>query len=162
MAIVGPGIGCFFNGVAVCPDCRHRKHSVVLCFLGGRFNSGSGLVAPVGPLRVRASGGVLRGLFYCSSFGRSCGVLGARIHGLKCGVPPLIGTCVDLSPAVHVFKATVGCKFKSIRRAKVLVTIGRVLRSGQMHRVRSFMGRRPRTVGVASNTRPVLAGWSSW
>lgn len=155
-------MGCFFKGVAVCPDCGHFKHSVVLCFLGGRFGSGSGLVAPVRPLLVRASRGMLRGLFYRSAFGRSCGILGARIHGLKCGVPPLIGTCVDLSPAVHVFNATVGSNFNSIRRANVLVTISRVLRRGHIHRVRSCLHRRPRTLRVASKTGPIMGGAQGW
>lgn len=115
-------------------------------------------MAPVRPLRVRARASRLRGLFYCSAFGRSCGILGARIHGLNCGVPPLMGTCVDLSPAVHVFNATVGSNFKSIRRANVLVTISRVLRRGHIHRVRSCVGRRPRTLRVASKTYSIISG----
>lgn len=150
-------MGCFFNGMAVCPDCRHRKESVVLCFLGGRFKSGSKLVAPVGPLRVRASRTRLTEVFYGSSFGSSCQVLGNRVHGLNFGVPPLIGTCVDLDPAVHVFNATVGCNFKSMRRANVLVTISRVLRRGQVHRVRSFIGGSPRSYRVASKIGGIFA-----
>lgn len=143
--------------MAVCPDCRHRNHSVVLCFLGGRFKSGSKLVAPLGPLGVRARRGSLTAVFCRGSFGSSCEVLGDRVQGLNCGVPPLMGTCVDLDPAVHVFNATVGCRFKSIRRANVLVTISRVLRSGHVHRVRSFVRDRPRSYGLASNIGGMFA-----
>lgn len=128
--------------MAVCGACGSRTHGVVLCFLGVRFPSPRGLVAPVYPLRANASPRGVRRLFGCSGFGSGCGILGRRIHGFNVGIPPLIGTCVDLSPGVHMFNATVGRRFKRIRRANVLVTVGRVLRSGGGHRVRACLGRR--------------------
>lgn len=151
-------MGCFFNGVAVCPSCVHHNHSVVLCFLGGRFSSGRGLIVPVGPLGLRAPRDRVTTVFARSSFHTSCHVLGRRVHRLNFGVPPLIGTCVGLDPAVGLFNATVGCNFNSMRRANVLVTISRVLRRGHVHRVGDFVRRRPRTLGVADNTGGVFCG----
>ncbi len=64
------------------------------------------------------------------------------------GVPPLIGTCVDLSTDVGVFKNTVGRRLDSVRRAKVVVRFSRVHRRGVRERVASCVGRGVNVVGI--------------